>query len=198
MFLLIFLIHYVLAEGYYCPYTDLGSTSESQLLYDYYNDNDGTYWTRNGETGWMTVTEYCKNKGDLSRHSDAGEWKCNDSHLLCIWDGTNCQVNDKRLPDCKELCQAVLNNNGPQCLGNCPNGKSSNNLYSQYCEPKISSNQENDTTNNQENDTTNKNHQDHTGNKKQNHQVHMGNKKHQYHTGNKKHQNRNLRCKVNK
>ena len=74
MFVLIFLIHYVLAEGYYCPYIDLGSTSESQLLYDYYNDNDGTYWTRKGETGWMTVTEYCKNKGDLSLHSDAGEW----------------------------------------------------------------------------------------------------------------------------
>jgi hypothetical protein len=174
MIFLLFLIHYVLAEGYYCPYTDLGSTTESQLLYDYYNDNDGTYWTRNGETGWMTVTEYCKNKGDLSLHSDAGEWKCNDSHLLCIWNGNNCQVNDKRHPDCKELCQAVLDNKGPQCLGNCPNGQNSNNLYSEYCEPKTSNNQVNENGNQNKNKNRNKN-------RKKN-----------------KNQNKNLRCKINK
>ena len=74
-------------------------------------------------------------------HSDAGEWKCNDSHLLCIWDGSSCKVNPKRLPDCKELCQAVLDNRGPECLGNCPSGQSSNTLYSEYCEPMTSSNQ---------------------------------------------------------
>ena len=185
MFVLIFLIHYVLAEGYYCPYIDLGSTSESQLLYDYYNDNDGTYWTRKGETGWMTVTEYCKNKGDLSLHSDAGEWKCNDSHLLCIWDGNNCQVNNKRHPDCKELCQAVIDNKGPQCLGNCPDGRNSNNLYSQYCEPKTNKNKN---KKHQENEIKNENQ-----NKKQN-------KKHQENEIKNENQNRNrnLRCKVNK
>lgn len=133
----------VYCEGYYCPYNDLGSTSGNELLYDYYFDNDGTYWTRKGETGWMTVTEYCRNKGDTSLHSDAGEWKCNDSHLLCIWDGNTCNVNQNRNPDCKELCSAIINNMGPQCLGNCAGGRSSNTLYSQFCEPSLKSNEDN-------------------------------------------------------
>jgi hypothetical protein len=135
--LVLFFASIVKSEGYYCPYEDLGATSENQLLYDYYYDNDGTFWTRKGETGWMTVETYCSNKGDTSLHSDAGEWKCNDSHLLCIWDGSSCKVNTNRVPDCKELCQAVLNNGGPECLGNCAGGRSSNTLYSKYCEPTV-------------------------------------------------------------
>ena len=132
------IITFVLSEGYYCPYVDLGSSVNSELLYDYYNSN-GDYWTRIGETGWMSTTDYCKNKGDVTLHSDAGEWKCNDSHLLCYWNGSSCEVNTDRKPDCKKLCQAVLDNMGPECLGNCPNGHSSNNLYSTYCEPSITS-----------------------------------------------------------
>ncbi len=127
----------VLSEGYYCPYTDLGSNGNNQLLYDYYNAN-GNYWTRNGETGWQTVESYCRAKGDLNQHSDAGEWKCNDSHGLCFWDGSNCNINTGREPDCKELCQAVIDNKGPNCLGNCPDGQQSNFLYSQYCQPQQS------------------------------------------------------------
>jgi hypothetical protein len=93
----------------------------------------------------MTVIEYCRNKADTSLHSDAGEWKCNDSHLLCIWDGSTCNVNQDRNPDCKELCRAIINNMGPQCLGNCAGNRSSNTLYSQFCEPSLQSNTVNNT-----------------------------------------------------
>lgn len=130
----------VKAEGYYCPYNDLGASGENVLLYDYYNgDSSQGYWERINQTGWQTVGEYCRLKGDVSVHSDAGEWKCNDSHLLCEWDSStsNCRVNNNRLPDCRELCQAVLQNEGPQCLGNCPNGQFSNTLYS-ICPPRVS------------------------------------------------------------
>lgn len=146
----------VVSEGYYCPYSDLGSTETNQLIYDYYDAHGGLYWTRTGETGWMSIIDYCKNKGDSSLHSDAGEWKCNDSHLLCFWDGNSCQVNQSRNPDCKELCQAVLNNQGPECLGNCPNGSSSNTLYSTYCEPSL-------------NNSTSEPEQNHNHNHKHNH-----------------------------
>jgi hypothetical protein len=141
----IFLIGMIKAEGYFCPYTDLGATSANQLLYDYYNGNSFQgYWTRTGETGWQSVSEYCRLKGDTSVHADAGEWKCNDSRLTCIWNGSSCNVNPNRLPDCRELCQAVLNNEGPQCLGNCPGGQSGgeslygNPIYDKYCPPTTS------------------------------------------------------------
>jgi hypothetical protein len=127
---------YVNAEGYYCPYGDLGATIENQLLYDYY-DRTGNYWTRTGETGWESVAQYCAAKGDYSKHWDAGEWKCNDSKGMCSWDGSSCNVVTTRLPDCKELCRAILRNEGPDCLGDCPGGKQSNSLYSLYCEPVI-------------------------------------------------------------
>lgn len=145
----------VKSEGYYCPYNELGATTDNQLLYDYYSDNDGTFWTRLNQTGWMKIKDYCANKADTLLHSDAGEWKCNDSHLLCVWNGSSCKVNKARLPDCKELCQAVLNNNGPECLGNCPAGQSSNTLYSQFCEPQRVETQHNHTIH----DHTTHNHQ---------------------------------------
>jgi hypothetical protein len=130
----LFLISMVKAEGYYCPYTDLGATSANQLLYDYYNgDSFQGYWTRTGETGWQSISEYCRLKGDTSVHADAGEWKCNDSYQLCSWTGTSCVANQSRQPDCKELCQAILNDEGPDCLGNCPGGQSEDNLHMKYC-----------------------------------------------------------------
>lgn len=121
----------VLAEGYICPYPELGANGDNILLYDYYDTRDG-YWTRNGETGWQTLQSYCSAKGDLSIHSDAGEWKCNDSYGMCNWTGSSCIVTSGREPDCKEMCQAVLNNEGPDCLGNCPGGRQSNFLYDRY------------------------------------------------------------------
>jgi hypothetical protein len=142
MFLVGFLFtSLVRAEGYYCPYTQLGASESNQLLYDYYNgDSFQGYWTRTGQTGWQSISEYCRLKGDTSVHSDAGEWKCNDSRLTCIWNGNSCGVNPNRLPDCLELCQAVLNNEGPQCLGNCPGGGQApslygNPIYDKYCPP---------------------------------------------------------------
>jgi hypothetical protein len=133
----------VAAEGYYCPYTDLGASVENNLLYDYYTgDLSQGYWERIGEVGWQSIGEYCRLKGDSSVHSDAGEWKCNDSRMMCIWDGSNCNVNAARLPDCKELCQAVIDNKGPDCLGNCPEGSMSNTLYD-ICQPRINNTTEN-------------------------------------------------------
>ena len=167
-----FLCGVVYGEGYYCPYNDLGSTPANELLYDYYFDNDGTYWTRKGETGWMTVTEYCRNKGDTALHSDAGEWKCNDSHLLCIWNGSSCIVNENRNPDCRDLCSAIINNMGPQCLGNCAGGRSSNTLYSQYCEPSLKSNDDrkeepkNQNTHKEDNQHTRRHKEDNTNKKR--------------------------------
>lgn len=126
------LIVIVKSEGYYCPYTDLGANGDNDLLYDYYESNNG-YWTRMGETGWQTLESYCQAKGDLSQHSDAGEWKCNDSFQMCTWNGNSCVANRSRRPDCKELCQAILDNKGPECLGECPNGGSNDNMHMEYC-----------------------------------------------------------------
>lgn len=133
---ILFTLQSVSAEGYFCPYTDLGATDTNFLIYDYYDiAGGGAYYTRQGEVGFMSMTEYCRAKGDLTIHSDAGEWKCNDSHGLCTYNNTSCIVNSDRAPDCKALCQAVLNGEGPDCLGNCPNGSQSNTLYNQYCQP---------------------------------------------------------------
>jgi hypothetical protein len=121
------------AEGYICPYKSLGFDGTNTLLYDYYNDMDGSYWTRKGETGWESVSEYCRQKGDLSIHVDAGEWKCNDSKNICKWDGSGCSVNNNRKADCRALCQAIIDGKGPACLGNCPDGHTSNDLYKKYC-----------------------------------------------------------------
>lgn len=131
-------ISHVLSEGYICPYPELGANGDNILLYDYYDTNDG-YWTRNGQTGWQSLQSYCYAKGDLSIHSDAGEWKCNDSYGMCNWTGSTCVVTSGRKPDCKEMCQAVLNNEGPDCLGNCPGGRQSNFLYDRYANCDASS-----------------------------------------------------------
>ena len=120
------------SEGYYCPYEELGANGSNDLLYDYYTTNNG-YWSRMGQTGWQTLESYCEAKGDLNQHSDAGEWKCKDSFQLCSWNGNSCVANRSRKPDCKELCQAILDNKGPECLGNCPNGGSDDNMHMEYC-----------------------------------------------------------------
>lgn len=133
--LLMFLSFYMMnvsAEGYYCPYQDLGANGDANLLYDYYETRDG-YWLRMGQTGWQTLESYCGAKGDLNQHSDAGEWKCNDSFQLCTWNGNSCLANRSRRPDCRELCQAILDNKGPGCLGNCPSGGSNVNMHMEYC-----------------------------------------------------------------
>jgi hypothetical protein len=130
--IVISLIAIVKSEGYYCPYQDLGANGDNDLLYDYYETNSG-YWSRIGQTGWQTLESYCEAKGDLSQHSDAGEWKCNDSFQLCTWNGNSCAANRSRRPDCKKLCQAILDNKGPECLGNCPNGGSDDNMHMEYC-----------------------------------------------------------------
>lgn len=133
--LLMFLSFYMMnvsAEGYYCPYQDLGANGDANLLYDYYETRDG-YWSRMGQTGWQTLESYCGAKGDLNQHSDAGEWKCNDSFQLCTWNGNSCLANRSRRPDCRELCQAILDNKGPGCLGNCPSGGSNVNMHMEYC-----------------------------------------------------------------
>ena len=132
IFVSLLLIVIVKSEGYYCPYEDLGANGSNDLLYDYYETNSG-YWTRMGETGWQTLESYCQAKGDLSQHSDAGEWKCNDSFQMCTWNGNSCVANRSRRPDCKELCQAILDNKGPECLGECPNGGSNDNMHMEYC-----------------------------------------------------------------
>lgn len=122
----------VSAEGYYCPYQDLGANGDVNLLYDYYETRDG-YWLRMGQTGWQTLESYCGAKGDLNQHSDAGELKCNDSFQLCTWNGNSCVANRSRRLDCRELCQAILDNKGPGCLGNCPSGESNVNMHMEYC-----------------------------------------------------------------
>lgn len=128
--LLLLVVSFVKSEGYYCPYEDLGATENENMLYDYYDgDFFIGYWTRTGETGWISRNDYCFDKGDLTKHSDAGEFKCNDSRGNCFWTGSMCAVSQDREADCRALCEAVLNNQGPECLGNCPNGKQSNDLY---------------------------------------------------------------------
>jgi hypothetical protein len=53
---------------------------------------------------------------------------------MCTWNGSSCVANRSRRPDCKELCQAILDNKGPECLGgNCPNGGSEDNMHMEYC-----------------------------------------------------------------
>ena len=124
---------YSSAEGYLCPYKSIGYDGKNSLIYDYYDmSEDGSHYIRKGETGWQNVNEYCRQKGDLSIHPDAGENKCNDSHGLCNWNSSECEVVKSRKPDCLNLCKAVLAGKGPQCLGNCNGGQQSNNLYSVY------------------------------------------------------------------
>jgi hypothetical protein len=124
------LIAFVKAEGYYCPYESLGFDGRNDLLYDYY-DGKGDYWVRMGRTGWETRESYCRAKGNPSLHSDAGEAKCQDSQGTCMWSGSSCDINPSKQPDCYELCKAVKDGNGLQCLGNCPGGNSDRSqLYS--------------------------------------------------------------------
>jgi hypothetical protein len=120
------------SEGYYCPYESLGYDGTNDLLYDYY-DSRGDYWIRIGNTGWETRESYCKAKGDITKHFDAGQGKCEDSQGTCIWDGISCDVNVNKQPDCFELCRKVANNEGLSCLGNCPNGYSSREKLYQVC-----------------------------------------------------------------
>lgn len=120
----------VKGEGYYCPYESLGFDGRNDLLYDYY-EGQGDYWIRMGRTGWETRESYCRAKGDINLHADAGEAKCIDSQGTCRWSGNSCEVNPSKTPDCFELCQAVVEGKGLSCLGNCPGGSSSRDeLYS--------------------------------------------------------------------
>lgn len=124
------IIAFVKAEGYYCPYESLGFDGRNDLLYDYY-EGKGDHWVRMGRTGWETRESYCRAKGDLSLHSDAGEGKCVDSQGTCIWSGSSCDVNPSKTPDCYELCKRVNEGGGLSCLGNCPGGRSDRSqLYS--------------------------------------------------------------------
>lgn len=126
-------ISLIRAEGYVCPYEELGFGGRNDLLYDYYTQRDN-YWVRLNETGWITRSNYCSDKGDTIKHLDAGETKCNDSQFTCYWSSGSCLVNSTRIPDCIELCKTVLENKGLSCLGECPGGyKSRNELYS-ICE----------------------------------------------------------------
>lgn len=110
----------VFAEGYLCNYPDIGATDTDNLVYDYY-DLDGDIWVRSGETGFMSWSEYCRAKGDLTLHDDAGEAKCLDSRGLCDWQNDECVTIETRENDCLELCKAALAGEGPSCLGDgCP------------------------------------------------------------------------------
>lgn len=123
-------IAFVKAEGYYCPYESLGFDGRNDLLYDYYESN-GDRWVRMGRTGWETRESYCRAKGDLSLHADAGRDKCIDSQGTCRWSGSSCEVDPSKNPDCYELCKRVSEGGGLQCLGNCPGGNSDRSqLYS--------------------------------------------------------------------
>lgn len=123
-------IKFVISEGYYCPYRRLGYDGRNDLLYDYYEGN-GNYWTRMGRIGWETRESYCRAKGNVNLHSDAGEAKCIDSQGTCRWTGSSCEVNPTKQPDCYKLCETIRNGGGLPCLGNCPNGYSSREqLYS--------------------------------------------------------------------
>lgn len=126
------LVKFVLGEGYYCPYRRLGYDGKNDLLYDYYEGN-GNYWTRMGRIGWETRESYCRAKGNINLHNDAGEAKCVDSQGTCIWSGSSCEVNPNKQPDCYKLCETIRNGGGLQCLGNCPNGYSSREQIYSVC-----------------------------------------------------------------
>ena len=118
MFLLSTFLAFVSAEGYLCPYSELGYDGNNAVIYDYYDSFDGgATWTRLGETGFINWESYCSAKGDSSIHFDAGEAKCVDSVNKCVWTGSSCTSNLSADPDCFELCQAVLNDEGLECLG---------------------------------------------------------------------------------
>lgn len=119
-------------EGYYCPYDSLGYDGRNDLLYDYY-ESSGNYWVRMGRTGWETRESYCRAKGDLYLHSDAGEEKCKDSQGTCRWNGNSCEIDTSKEPDCFELCKAVHDGKGLQCLGDCPGGYSSRDEIYNIC-----------------------------------------------------------------
>lgn len=133
------LVKFVLSEGYYCPYRRLGYDGRNDLLYDYYEGN-GNYWTRMGRIGWETRESYCRAKGDVNLHSDAGEAKCVDSQGTCVWSGSSCEVNPNKQPDCYKLCETIRNGGGLQCLGNCPNGYSSRDQIYSICNDERPSN----------------------------------------------------------
>jgi hypothetical protein len=130
------LIAFVKAEGYYCPYDSLGFDGKNDLLYDYYEGN-GDYWVRMGRTGWETRESYCRAKGNMALHNDAGQAKCEDSQGTCMWSGSSCEINQSKKPDCFELCQTVKDGRGLQCLGNCPNGNSDRSQLYSICDNKI-------------------------------------------------------------
>ena len=140
------LIAFVKAEGYYCPYDSLGFDGRNDLLYDYYEGN-GDYWIRMGRTGWETRESYCRAKGNLSLHSDAGEAKCQDSQGTCMWSGSSCDINPSKQPDCYDLCKAVKDGQGLQCLGNCPTGNSDRTQFYSICNGKQNNTNTNTNTN---------------------------------------------------
>lgn len=110
LFLFSIAIPFVKAEGYLCPYTDLGwLEDEATVIFDKYAVNDDeSVWIRLGEVGRISHETFCVEKT---------EEKCNDSVGMCFWDGEDCQVNSFRQPDCFELCETVLNRGGLPCLG---------------------------------------------------------------------------------
>ena len=123
------LLAVVYAEGYYCPYEDLGANGNNDMLYDYYSQQ-GNVYIRLGQTGWEPKSNYCSAKGDLSIHSDAGQWKCEDSQGACVWTGNSCVFNVNRQPDCRKLCETIVNGGGLYCLGSdCPGGGDRNMIY---------------------------------------------------------------------
>lgn len=112
------LVSTVRAEGYYCPYESLGYDGVNDIIYDYYSSQDeGATWIRLGEIGWVSRDNYCGEKANPALHFDAGEAKCNDSVGKCVWSEGSCIPNITAEPDCIQLCQAVLNEEGPECLG---------------------------------------------------------------------------------
>jgi hypothetical protein len=134
IFASLFLSEFVLSEGYYCPYPELGAVGDKNLLYDYYTQQ-GTTYVRLGQIGWETRSEYCSAKGDLSIHPDAGQAKCEDSQGTCFWTGSSCIADDTKAPDCLALCQAISGGGGLACLGaDCPGGPSDRSQIYAICD----------------------------------------------------------------
>lgn len=134
LFLLISLIKFISAEGYYCPYTELQYDGTNDIIYDYYS-LQGNVYIRLNEIGRTTRTEYCREKGDLSIHTDAGETKCNDSSSVCIYSNSMCTVDTTKQPDCLELCKTILNGGGLNCLGSaCPNNNGDRSVIYAICD----------------------------------------------------------------
>jgi hypothetical protein len=113
-------------EGYLCPYTDLGATIDNYLLLDNYTTATSSQF-RDNQTEWLSLDTYCQ--------ALASQWDCEDTYQMCFWDTdlSNCNANFQRLPDCLEVCQAVLNGGAPNCLGSCEGVTIDNTLRATLC-----------------------------------------------------------------